>query len=149
MKAVTATEQLIKNVMCEFETAKAEEKTLYAAVSHAAAAFGQNPDALPEDLMDVAYKAITEMAKERLTGLCREGVKLVDEAMAAVKALPESPTARQIKEAQKKIEQAELPFAFMGAVVKAMTDDMDYEYLAEQMLEAGRAAEKKEKEPVA
>lgn len=137
MQETTEVEKLLLGALLAID-AERKPSPLYSSLKAAAILIGEDPDNLPDE----AYAAGKEFVRFELRKLVCDAVKYMDSVFEMVEALssdlPAAKLAKTIAKLQEKTKEASLPFMFLAAVSKCSVDDVDCEYLADQIIEKGK-----------
>jgi hypothetical protein len=134
MQQTTEVEKLLLGALLAID-AERKPRPLYASLAAAAEFLGKDPDNLPDE----AFAAGQEVVKLELRKLVRDAVVHIDAVFDLVEKLStDKPAAKMIAELKEKAKDASLPALFLAAVSKCSVDDVDCEYLADQIIEQGK-----------
>jgi hypothetical protein len=137
MQKTTEVEKLLLGALLAID-AERKPRPLYSSLKAAAELIGEDPDNLPDE----AYAAGKEFVRFELRKLVRDAVEYMDNLFALVEKLstatPAAKLTKEIAELQEKVKEANLPFMFLAAMSKCSIDDVDCEYLADQIIEQGK-----------
>jgi hypothetical protein len=140
MMKVKETEAYLVQVVKQKEAVRVEEGaiTLYEAFTAGNAILGAlNPEELP----DGAYEAGAKFMRADINRMAQKAVEFMVTLFDALDELPDSPTTAQIKKVKEAFEEARLPYLFTASLSRTAIADVDYEYITEMAIEAGREAE--------
>jgi hypothetical protein len=134
MQQTTEVEKLLLGALLAID-AERKPRPLYSSLAAAAELIGEDSDNLP----DAAFAAGQEFVKFELKKLVRDAVVHIDAVFDLVEKLSaDKPSAKMIAELKEKAKDASLPALFLAAVSKCSVDDVDCEYLADQIIEQGK-----------
>ena len=136
---VKETEAYLVQVVKQKEMARIDDgdMTLYEALTSANDALG-SPD--PDDLPDDAYDAAAKFMRVDINKMAQKAVKLMVALFDELDKLPEIPTKEQIKKVKEAFDSAKLPYLFTASLSRTAVEDVDYDYITEMAIEAGKEA---------
>lgn len=137
MMKVKETEAYIVQIVKQKEKLRAEDGdiTLYEALTSANDVLGAtDPDTLPDE----AYAAAAKFVRADMNKMAKQAVEFVVELFELLDALPDKPTKEQITKVKESLNAARLPYTFTANLSRVALADVDYDYITEMAVEAGK-----------
>ncbi len=117
------------------QSREASEKTLFGVLREANVEYSpKNPAELPDEAFDAAAGYMSY----QINMMCIESAQDMARFLLAVKELPDNPSKKEVRKVVALAEKAGKGYLVTVEIIKRALADVDYTYLAEVAVQAGR-----------